>query len=381
MTAQSARHDVTLIDVANIDDVLREEWRSLGADPFIANPYFSCWFLKPALKQLGVGVRLCLIRRAGDGLLIGLAPLVLGDTYAKIPLKHFSIWKYDHGYNGAPLIRRGYEGEVYQALIEWIDQRPEGAKFLRLIEHPFDDAMSKPLRDACAAAKRQFLVQSRRSRAVVSSSQNPDDMLSRAYSGKKRKELRRQLRRLSEIGDLQFVRLTEPEEVSLAIAQFIELELSGWKGRHDDAFPVGGDEHVQEFFTTSMRDGAAKGDVICDALMLDDHPIAMLFSLRSGDQLAAFKIAYNEEFAAYSPGAHLLEEATRKMLSDASIAQFDSCARSDHPLADRLWRERMTVAQINIPAAGALNITLLRVAAALEKLKRLFPKGAGAPAS
>ena len=36
-------------------------------------------------------------------------------------------------------------------------------------------------------------------------------------------------------------------------------------------------------------------------------------------------------------------DVTEALLADSAIAQVDSCATADHPMIDRLWRERLPV--------------------------------------
>ena len=149
---------------------------------------------------------------------------------------------------------------------------------------------------------------------------------------------------------------------------FIALENAGWKSQSSHGLPMARSSSEELFFRQSMQYGAAQDQVACLALTLDAKPVAMLFSLRSGNHLSAFKTAYNEAYAAYSPGVRLLVEATRKMLQDPSIQIFDSCARQGHPVVDTLWPERIKIEQLNIPTNGFIDNGLLAVAASIEKI-------------
>jgi CelD/BcsL family acetyltransferase involved in cellulose biosynthesis len=366
------RVESTLLCVSQIDDAFRAEWRDLDQKVEAPNPYFCSWFLEPAMKYLAPrdAVRLCVLRRASDDLLIGLIPLIVGNTYAKIPLKHFKVWMHDHCYNGAPLIRRGFGKDVYGALIDWIDTHPDGARFLRFIEHPLTAPVERALNAACVLRSRPLLFQHRRERAVMTGGQDADDVFARAFNAKKRKELRRQARRMEGEGEMQAQHLVDANEIVQAVNAFVALEMSGWKGRREDAFPIGRSDQERAFFKEAMNAGARAGAIFCDQLYMNGAPAAMLFTLRCGNAQAAFKIAHDEKLNAYSPGVLLLIEATKRMLQDPNMRHFDSCARSGHPVADRLWRERMTVAQFNIPAAGVFDAPLLRLCAGLERAKK-----------
>ena len=185
-------------------------------------------------------------------------------------------------------------------------------------------------------------------------------------SGKKRKELRRQANRFAELGDTAFVDKAVDDN---AVDAFIALENAGWKNDDPNGYPFARCIHEAAFFREAMTAGAREDAVRCTELSLRGSPAAMLFSLKSGDRLAAFKTAYNEDYSAYSPGFRLIMEATRRMLDTPDTSIFDSCARQGHPVVDRLWPERLPVVQINVPSARVADRALLALAASLEKLK------------
>jgi len=192
-----------------------------------------------------------------------------------------------------------------------------------------------------------------------------------AMPGKKRKELRRQARRFGELGAARFVDLPMSDPAILRAAeQFVALENAGWKASAAHGEPLARSADERAFFIEAMRAGAGQGAVSCLALMLDADPVAMLFCLRSGSHLSAFKTTYDERHAAYSPGMRLLIEASARMLADPDSAHLDSCARPGHPVVDRLWPQRLPVVQLNIPTSHAGDAALLDLAAIVERAKQ-----------
>lgn len=352
------------------NDALHHEWRALGQDAGAANPFFLLWFLGAALKHLDRegAVRLCTVRRKVDGRLVGLMPVTLGRSYAKLPIRHLTVWQHPHAYSGAPLIRRGYERQVYTALLHWIDTRPHGARFLRFTQLPFDRTGGDSLAAACRSANRPCRIQSLHERAILTGGQDFDAVMRAAMSGKKRKELRRQANRFAELGHAEFADLPVAPD-STAVDAFLRLENEGWKSAAPGGMPLARSEAETAFFREAMAAGAREGGVICTALTLDGAPTAILFSLRSGTRLSAFKTSFDERHGAYSPGVRLLIDATERMLGCHDICIFDSCAKPDHPVVNSLWRERLPVAQINVPANNPVDRGLLALAAAAESAK------------
>ena len=60
-------------------------------------------------------------------------------------------------------------------------------------------------------------------------------------------------------------------------------------------------------------------------------------------------LAYDEGFARSSPGVQLMLDVTEALLADSALAETDSCATANHPMIDRLWRERLALADRLIP--------------------------------
>ena len=48
-------------------------------------------------------------------------------------------------------------------------------------------------------------------------------------------------------------------------------------------------------------------------------------------------------FARFSPGVILSAVITDELADDATIVRTDSCATANHPMIDRLWRERLAL--------------------------------------
>jgi len=363
---------VSVLDLSDVDAPFRAAWRALDDDLEVPNPFFAEWFLRPALAHLDAenAVRLCAVRRE-DGALVALFPFEIGTRYARLPLRHVCIWRHGHAYDGTPLLRRGYGLAAFAAILDWLDGRPCGARFLRLTQLPYDETMRAIVNDACALADRPPREQSRVERAVLPAGGDYDATMAAAMPGKKRKELRRQERRFGELGVARFIDLpTSDPAIAQAAEDFIALESAGWKAAADHGEPLARSAAERAFFMEAMRAGAEEGTVSCLALTLDLDMVAMLFCLRSGTRLAAFKTSYDERHAAYSPGFRLLMEVTRRALTEPGGASIDSCARPGHPVVDRLWPARMPVVQLNIPTRHARDAALLDLAAGIERAKQ-----------
>jgi len=204
-------------------------------------------------------------------------------------------------------------------------------------------------------------------RALLAPGDNRAAYIDNAVGAKKLKELRRQLRRLGEGGTLTFETAREPSTINMALAQFLVLEASGWKGRAGTAVHHNAD--IRTFMGKAIPELAQNGNASVTRLVLNGEAIAALILLKSQDTIWAWKIAYDENVARASPGVQILVHATQALLDDPAIAQADSCATAGHPMIDHIWRERLDVAD-RLIRIGSDGRAAFAIACKLESLLR-----------
>src|SRR5262249_3201808 len=182
----------------------------------------------------------------------------------------------------------------------------------------------------------------RHARALLAPGIAREDYLAKAIEGKKRKELRRQRRRLGELGGLTVMEARTPADVAVALDDFFALEARGWKGRAGTAARCDGG--IAEFMQRAVTALSTENKAQVLRLCADDRPIAAIVILRSGTSAWCWKIAYDEVHARFSPGVQLLLDATDMLLRDRGVTRADSCATPDHPMIDHVWRSRLRLA-------------------------------------
>jgi hypothetical protein len=193
-------------------------------------------------------------------------------------------------------------------------------------------------------------------------------------SAKKKKEMRRQRRRIEELGEVAWTSARDRRAVRAALERFYVLEASGWKGRNGTALID--DAAVATFGRAMTRQLAADGRCQIDALEVDGHPIAMGVTIRSGRFAALWKIAYDENLAARSPGVQFILEYTRRQLADGGVDLTDSCAMPDHPMIDHIWRDRVAITDMFVPVAAASAVAFNAASGreAFRRVARAFAK-------
>lgn len=203
----------------------------------------------------------------------------------------------------------------------------------------------------------------REKRAMLDSALTAEAYLEQSLGGKKRKELRRQHRRLGEEGELTIVRTTDSEDIETWAEEFLALEEAGWKG--DAGSALGCAFATRILFVEALEGAARRGRLERVAVRLDGKPLAMLASFLCPPGAFSYKTAFDEAYARFSPGV-LLQCENLALLEHPAIAWTDSCAAADHPMIDHIWRERRAIVRHNIAIGGAARRLLFRVLAARE---------------
>ncbi len=130
-----------------------------------------------------------------------------------------------------------------------------------------------------------------------------------------RQGLRRALRRLSSEGDVQFEMRSNvsDHEVEPWLQAAFELEDRSWKGAAGTS--VLRSPGMFDVFVRNAEQLARWGQLELAALRLDGRMLAFVYGFRAKGVYFAHKIAYDESFAAFSPGQllfnHILEQLHR----------------------------------------------------------------------
>lgn len=331
---------------------LAAEWQALAEAASQANAFAESWFIDSALRHLRGDdvVRLAQVRDS-DGLLIGVMPLVISPQYGRLRVAQTSNWIHLQCYCGTPMVRAGEETEFWLALLELLDRSDWAAGFLSMRLAYADGPVMQGLEQAAKLTGRMLDVAQQYDRATLASNADALSYVEATIRPKKRKELRRQAKRLAEQGKITFEKLAPDGPVTDWCDQYLKLEAAGWKGKGGTALGV--NDAWSCFFRESMTSAHALGKLEFLRLMLDGKVIAMLVNLRAPPVTWSYKITYDESLARFSPGVLIELEAIPLLLADPEIAWADSCAKPDHPMINSLWGERQSIAHVIVSLKGA----------------------------
>jgi CelD/BcsL family acetyltransferase involved in cellulose biosynthesis len=310
------------------------EWHDLVGRALEPNVFYTPEFMLPAARVFGAGAGAMLIWSAA-GRLLGLFP----SKTKRFPFPQVIGWTHPFAPLGTPLIDRELAVAVIAAWLDHLGSDREMPPILLLPLMPTAGPFASALAAVLEQSGRDHAVFGRHQRALLAPGPERQRYVERVMSSGRRKELRRQRRRLKEIAPVNFVPSHGPADIADALKDFLIIEASGWKGRAGTAAAC--DSAVCRFLETAVSDLATQGRVRVDRLTLDGRVVAAGITLASGDTAWCWKIAYDEGHSRFSPGVQFMVELTERLLADSTIARVDSCAIGGHPMIDHIWRERL----------------------------------------
>lgn len=324
------------------------EWQDLAGRALEANIFYEPAALLLAIQNLepAASVQFLMVWSADGGdtrRLVACWPFFRSRGDLGAPL--WRGWLHPHAASGAPLVDAGEAADVIAAILAFVARAAGAPVGLVLPKLPIEGAFNRVLTAVLAASALVSTPLAPYNRAIIRFDAGTTDK--NGPNAKKLKELRRQKRRLAERGVLTSTVASVPREAGAAAEQFLALEANGWKGRRGTALSL--DPGTAAFVRALSASLAGTGQIATHTLAVDDKPVAIGIVLKTGQQAYFWKIAFDEAFAAYSPGVLLTLELTEAMRADESIAMLDSCAISDHPMIDHLWRDRLAVSDMLVP--------------------------------
>jgi CelD/BcsL family acetyltransferase involved in cellulose biosynthesis len=360
---QRAGLRVAIAAPADADARIGAAWDDLALDASEPNAFAERWFFMASVRHLPVPADLRLVAVWEAGRLIGLLPLTIASRYGRMPVRHVVNWLHHHNFLGTPLVRRGHEAAFWAALIGALDKAEWAVGLLHLSGLVEDGPVHRGLVTATRALGRRCDVVHRLFRAQLDAGLDPEAYYEANVRKKKRKELKRLAARLAEHGVVETRRLSQPGEVRGWCDDFLALERSGWKGRAGSALASRRD--TADFFCDMLAGAHAAGRLDMLRIDLDGQAVAMLVNFITPPGSFSFKIAFDEDYARFSPGV-LVQIENLQLLGRGDLDWMDSCAAENHPMIDSLWGGRRSIVRVTLPLAGVRRGATFRLCRAAE---------------
>jgi CelD/BcsL family acetyltransferase involved in cellulose biosynthesis len=371
---------VTVVrDAAGLEEHLAA-WEELAAAAAEPNIFYEPWMLLPALRAYGSGLDLRFVlvfgpppSGRGSPLLCGLFPLERRRRYRGLPVSNLGLWKYVHCFLCTPLVRADCGRACLEAFFRWLAADPGSAPLMEFGHIGGEGEFHRLLVDQVNAGGRLTFVPESFTRGVLRRAKSAEDYLASTLSGQRRKKLRRARRLLEESAKVEQIALAPGDDVGVWVEDFLRLEQRGWKGREGTALACSRAD--REFFTAAATEAFRRGRLVLHGLRANGRPIALLCNFLAGRGAFAFKVAFDEAYADYSPGVLVELEDIRRFHDRGELDWLDSCSAGGGPaLVDVLWRDRRVIQTVVVDTGrwpGGLVVSCLPL---LRWLRRLFSR-------
>ena len=320
-----------------------EEWRELAAAAGEANVFMEPMAALPALDFPGAQSVFALLawgaegngRRRLDGML-----LLKGWKRAPWLPRVVQSWNYRLRAFGEPLIRAGREEAFWRAMLPRLDAL-NGFSVLRLAQLDAESASTRALRAVADEEGRPLYETRSLERAAL---RGPLPAADYPLPGKVRREAKRRLKRLGDLGEVAFERLGAEEDAVPWVEELIALEAAGWKGRRGVA--AASEPHVEAMVRAFLAEAHSAGRLDMRRMRVGGRTISMLAHVAQGRGAMSFKIAFDEAYARYAPGTALQLDWLETGLG---LELVDSCATPGHAMFESLWLERRRIVTLMLP--------------------------------
>ena len=325
---------------------LGTEWEELVENALEENAYLCRQYVEALLTHIEHRKVQAISVWRGKAL-IALLPFTQSRWHWGGITKLNTAWTTPYSMLSIPLIDKRDAEDAMACLLNAMGDRSTGGNIWLLSEMTIDGPVSKRLITECEANSRPIAVLDIFERATLNSGETFEQHMKVQVSKKRRKDLVRNRKRLSELGTLSVSNCCEGDELDRAVNEFLRIEAAGWKGERGTALDCTNATRTFAKQAFGVHNGSAV--TRADMLELNGAAIAVNLSLQTGRTAFTVKCAFDEDYRTYSAGLLLEEDMIREFLEGSWADQLDSATAPGH-LIQGLWNGSTNVGDILLAA-------------------------------
>ena len=340
LPARSSRMRGEIVDREMLCNLV-PAWEDLCRRTIEENVYFSPRYAQALLNTVerNTGVRFAL---AWDGAkLTGLLPFVKPKVSIPLIGSIGHAWQSQYTFGCMPLLDQHQPVDAAKTLLDVISTVGESEWIIPAVNT--GGRACEALTSALESLGRPRLFMNKFQRASLDANLDYEQHLKTGVPAKRRRELARMRRRLGELGKITHQYHDSGPGLDSAIAAFLTIEASGWKGRRGTALACS--EDMRRFAIEAFTGIETRSVCRADMLMLNNQPVAVGITVFAGRTGYTVKCAYDETYRSYGIGLQLELDVMRSFLTERWADRLDG-ATSDTHVIDSLWPGRLEVADM-----------------------------------
>jgi hypothetical protein len=348
-----------------------DDWLDLERRAVEGNAFLSPHFILPAVKFLDPRKRVLLLaifRADSDhDELIGVGAFVARPPTARFPLPHLDAYRSPHTYLTGMLLERDRQWLALEALGAYLSFSRVRWCGIEFEDRVADSALDRIHQDQTITSVVRWSEYYRHRRAILFPARAAAILDEALADGNFGKELRRKRRRLDEKGQVGWRFRAGSDVTEESIDTFLRLENQGWKQEESKSMLTRPGH--ESFFREMSSRFAEDGRVFFTELTLDERVIASTCNFISGRVGFAFKIGWDQEFAAVSPGLLNELELMRHAQECMPEIEFIDSGASEGSFIDRFWRDARNVTA-GVLTGGYMGAAILPAVRVARRIKR-----------
>lgn len=340
--AKWSKNDQTrILSRDDIEHVL-PEWEELCERLVEDTPYYTPVYANALLSSVDHGRDIRFVTVWRDGRMIAFLPVCRTRIGAVDLPNVWQAWTTPYTLSCTPLLDHDLADQAATALVEGLKSFHRGIWIFPTINTGGKAASS--LQSALENIGAAVSMTNQFERATLSRDGTTfDEHLKEKLSGKRRRDLARNRRRLEELGEVRHLSFTGGDGLANAVEAFLEIEKSGWKGERGTALAC--DPRTAQFARNAFAPVGIEDFGRADILTLDEKPIAVSLMILTGRTGFTVKCAFDEAYRSYSAGLVLEIDVIRSFLGEDWADLLDSATAGSH-IIDGLWSGRIEMADL-----------------------------------
>ncbi len=347
---------VRVLDIEGDPDLL-SSWSSLHERALEQNPFFEPQCVLPAARHLPDGERIELLMAVEEITVHGCMPLCSLPRWHWSPRGAVTTKVRRLTWLGTPLLDRDRAAEAMTAMLALLRgrRRSSGDHLLAIEWMHTAGPVAEVLRHAASGLGLPVATGERFERPALIYSADPDRPGDPPAPVRRRKTTRNLRNRLDrEVGPVETV---DRSGEAGAVEDFIQLESRGYNGRQGIA--LAGQPGEAESLRAMCQAFGADDRLVVTCLEAAGRTIASNVMVTAGDEVFGCLIAYDEEYAAYSPGIQLYYDSI-DLLGRADFRQIDTCTYAGNTALADIFPGRIEVGTLLVGLGSSVERTLLR---------------------
>ena len=271
--------------------------------------YYGWWVsYLGALDQEMDAVSVFVVRNAGQPLAIFLLKRCLRKWYG-LRVRQWELPEHPHLPLNDILCDRGVTAaEIIAALTRTLSEHESGGwdvlSFTGVLEE-------SPLADLATRAQDCVVVTLLKTCDYLTCQGAYEDIVAK-FSRNFRSNLNKARNKLAREKEVVFRSVTDQPDLASGFAEFLDIEVSGWKGSKGTGTAIKLHPDLIQFYQSLIDELGPSGAVMINSLKVGDRPIASQFCIKDEDTLYVLKLAYDEDWSRVAPGNMLLERVIQE---------------------------------------------------------------------